>query len=867
MWSKLHLTKSKSRSGSMSATASVNESESASRSRSNSAHATSGKGTGRTEGQDVNGAHATGGRGGREEPQRKEKERGGRQEREVQLPMELIGEIALFMEDPYDKLCLGLASRSVYTEILPLLYCSVEFKGSRTCLERLKYLMARPHISNFVKELVLRPNFDLFFGTNGSNGKKVFERDRPTSSITNIGGKKDLKIRLELEQKEKEIASVLEDLAWKGSLEKLEKFYWGGMEVPADSLWKVLRSRCPRLNDIGTNIGRLPLDPRSELFKFDNLTGFSITTEMRPTANPTDRNTPTLPTEMWDMLIKRSPRLENIKLGGHCPMQFSPCSLDISPITSGFWPHLRSVTLEIGGPYIDSAFSIQPYDFYSKFRIFLQSHPTLTSLITHGFPEFICPDFLLFLTNVSSEMPKYTPRIRVHPTLRELDLTGRPNVGVVAQEIGATLKSLPMLRVFKVWMDFSHDAAHLKVYDAIWEYREMVLNAVALEELSVVCSTKGKSSFSFGKEWDEFSQVMHPLYQLKRLQLCKLYSVSDPSLVEAASQYIAENPTLEYISISSMLREEGPYGWPLMKVYKKGSRPSLFRNYVPGASSSRVNLSSSPEHIPSRPRTRQGSSDTEMTDDSDESQSQSDHDGAEVDSSSVKDAHVDSPTSHTPNPHYTRNVNWDIGYRPTRLPSTGVNLPPSQTLQSSSQTDILPSLGPSLPRGRTSAQRHRPTRSQSAPPSALVLKSSVSEGSRTPVPNTPFSAGMDTSYAPSAMSSPTGSISSSPWLQGFGQIGQTTKTKGGGLLRPPPPLHRPTTFWRHTPRSGVTSSSFSPSTHVVRRSTFVAAGIPFEKPVCDMSALGVECRVRHAIKEEGGSKEVSTIFWEMVMER
>ncbi|KAI0065077.1 hypothetical protein BV25DRAFT_1868870 [Artomyces pyxidatus] len=63
------------------------------------------------------------------------------------------------------------------------------------------------------------------------------------------------------------------------------------------------------------------------------------------------------------------------------------------------------------------------------------------------------------------------------------------------------------------------------------------------------------------------------------------------------------------------------------------------------------------------------------------------------------------------------------------------------------------------------------------------------------------------------------------------------------LVRPPPPLLRPRTFWRHTARSGVTSFSYSPSSHLVRRSTFVAAGLDFDRPFADLSAFGVESRI------------------------
>ncbi|TCD66050.1 hypothetical protein EIP91_001858 [Steccherinum ochraceum] len=65
----------------------------------------------------------------------------------------------------------------------------------------------------------------------------------------------------------------------------------------------------------------------------------------------------------------------------------------------------------------------------------------------------------------------------------------------------------------------------------------------------------------------------------------------------------------------------------------------------------------------------------------------------------------------------------------------------------------------------------------------------------------------------------------------------------GGPVKPTPLLLRPTTFWRNTRRSGVTAASYSPSSHLIRRSTFIAAGLTLDKPVADLSALGVESRV------------------------
>jgi hypothetical protein len=78
---------------------------------------------------------------------------------------------------------------------------------------------------------------------------------------------------------------------------------------------------------------------------------------------------------------------------------------------------------------------------------------------------------------------------------------------------------------------------------------------------------------------------------------------------------------------------------------------------------------------------------------------------------------------------------------------------------------------------------------------------------------------------------------------------------------------RPTTFWRRNPRSGVTASSYSPSSHLIRRSTFVAAGLPFDRPMADLSALGVESRVKAQFDEDNARAKVSEVFWEVVVQR
>ena len=105
---------------------------------------------------------------------------------------------------------------------------------------------------------------------------------------------------------------------------------------------------------------------------------------------------------------------------------------------------------------------------------------------------------------------------------------------------------------------------------------------------------------------------------------------------------------------------------PLVPLHPslQASRPSLFRNYVPGASTSRVNLSSSPEQIPSsksRTRARNSSSDTETTEGTDGSHGRNDdHDEGRGEGDTAQDQ-VESPTSYTYNDTRNPTPTWDIG--------------------------------------------------------------------------------------------------------------------------------------------------------------------------------------------------------------
>ncbi|KAJ3787491.1 hypothetical protein GGU10DRAFT_385791 [Lentinula aff. detonsa] len=281
------------------------------------------------------------------------------------------------------------------------------------------------------------------------------------------------------------------------------------------------------------------------------------------------------------------------------------------------------------------------------------------------------------------------------------------------------------------------------------------------------------------------------------------------------------------------------------------SRSSFFSSYVPGASTSKVNLVPTDAlkgHKPERParlNIQPEAHRREEDEDEDGHREQNEQDEVEVES---PDSYVGSQIQ----------AGWNRSGHSWQLD------PASSTLQNLAPT----------PRGRTKPQQHRPTRSRSAPPMQTIFSEPLPKPFTTAVaPDTATfelhrsrrytSSSTYTTSTESSHSSPSSSFSSPySWAgPGYG------KSRNGDLLRPPPPLHRPTTFWRRTPRSGVTASSYSPASHLIRRSTFIAAGLPFERPVADISALGVESRVKAQFDEDNARAKVSEVFWEVVVQR
>ncbi|KAF9074224.1 hypothetical protein BDP27DRAFT_1359733 [Rhodocollybia butyracea] len=291
------------------------------------------------------------------------------------------------------------------------------------------------------------------------------------------------------------------------------------------------------------------------------------------------------------------------------------------------------------------------------------------------------------------------------------------------------------------------------------------------------------------------------------------------------------------------------YSLPLYPL-SGASRSSFFTTYVPGASSSKVNLVAT-----NAQESRKGERPPRLVVQGSRRGSDSDEenrDGARSPSTDDEgEADIESPESDTVPVPSNSSSGWNRS-------GNGWHLDPAAA---STSPDSTPT-----PRGRTRIQQHRPSRSRSAPPIQTTFSEPLSKPftaaadqatfdfRRRYTSSSIYSAGTDSGH-----SSPSSSFSSPPSSFSYGH----GKTKNGDLLRPPPPLHRPTTFWRHTPRSGVTSSSYSPSSHLVRRSTFVAAGLSFDRPMADLSALGVESRVGQRFDEDNAQAKVSDVFFEV----
>ncbi|KAF7327432.1 F-box domain-containing protein [Mycena kentingensis (nom. inval.)] len=230
----------------------------------------------------------------------------------LELPYDVLHEILAYL--PKNGLPISLSSRAMHEALLPTLYASLDLRSSVVCRPALSRLLADPASSAvYLRRLAVRPSHPPRWG---------------------MADKTD----------ERWVASAIERLATAGHLRELHTFVWDGKESPPDSLWLELRRNCPLLRSIGTSVGQKTqeLDPKSNLFAFRNLTGFSLVTQKHKRWNnlAVDQQ---LPDRLWEMLlIHCASTLEQLTIDGTCVVAQL---WDIRKVLAGRWRNLRSISL------------------------------------------------------------------------------------------------------------------------------------------------------------------------------------------------------------------------------------------------------------------------------------------------------------------------------------------------------------------------------------------------------------------------------------------------------------------------------------------------------------------------------------------
>ncbi|KAJ6536457.1 hypothetical protein DFH09DRAFT_1179029 [Mycena vulgaris] len=456
----------------------------------------------------------------------------------VSLPEDVLHTVVDQLS-PIDILNLSLTSSHVRTLLVPALYRTVSLRSSRTCGSGLRMLANRPEFCAHVRKLTVRPNYYLAWPA-------------PDSAVS-----------------ERCVAQAIERLA--PTLTWLRSFDWDGCEMPPDFLWHALRTSCPDLTELFTNVGYQPLYPESELFKFSALTNFSLS--VRHGLGEVELFPPheELPPCLWTMLIERCPNLTELTI---CSFSASQRLFDLTPLTSGRWPLLSSLTLGAFGYNTDFTLAGPPVGF----DVFLAAHSGLSYLrLAWNFKRWMSPDDLppLVLPPALEEFSGVAQQL-VSVSVKSittLDLMCEPLYGGCAGALGDALRSMPLLTSLELWMHVPDPRAdNWVLWEALWRATP------GLEDLHFMCTTP------FGKQpLADLAYSLRRLPHLRTFALTKGHRYADesmrasavrlfrelgsgPSSKQAARGYWVERTPLAQVSIRwaraacrNHLKQEGTY--------------------------------------------------------------------------------------------------------------------------------------------------------------------------------------------------------------------------------------------------------------------------------------------------------------------
>ncbi|KAF9563821.1 hypothetical protein CPC08DRAFT_305554 [Agrocybe pediades] len=458
------------------------------------------------------------------------------------LPSCIVQEIGR-RADTKSLLHLSLCSHRLSKLFAPALYHTVSLKTNRHCKSGLLTLSRKPHLSQHIRALAIHVN---------------------ALEWTERGDEVD----------EDLVAGLVAKMAERRGLKGLEAFEWDGMEMPVDSLWMALKNSCRHLKRIATSVGEDALNPASPLWDFNDLRAFSLTVKCHSLdwlSNGLPR-TEKLPRRCWEMLLERSPRLEELKIAGPAP---SPRVFDIRHITSGRWSRLRSLVLGDMVMISNSKGEEQTRKDHAAFQSFFIAHPKLQHIVLQhagGSPHFP-QSFALpasALPNVRSfgGPLKYVKTLPFPQRLRELRLTSLYHTASAFPPTYALLQELRWLESLSIWIDLSFGRDSLALggetsaaagigigaaanangrpdgYDDVHMLQSLVMCRPGLKHLEVSCFTR--PTFAI-RDFSTVIQAAGP--SLRSFVLTKVYKSNEEEITKAAARLVNENPSLGRFTI------------------------------------------------------------------------------------------------------------------------------------------------------------------------------------------------------------------------------------------------------------------------------------------------------------------------------
>ncbi|PPQ93590.1 hypothetical protein CVT25_005470 [Psilocybe cyanescens] len=443
------------------------------------------------------------------------------------IPADIVREIVDLLA-PSDILSFSLASKHLRALLLPALYETVTLKSSKNCRVTLNMLRSRKDICAHVRKLAVRPNYYLAW-------------PRPDEQLS-----------------EAWVVTMIQDISM--DLTAMHTFDWDGLELPDDSLWETLRSNCPELRSVFSNVGIRPLDPSCTLFDFSNLTSFSLIVRHGLGGSDLFPVQEALPLRLWDMLLTRCPDLQELAI---CSFSSSARVFDFDRITEGHWPKLHTLTLGSFG--YQSDFSLGPPALTSTLSAFLDLHTDLKYIrFLWNFKRWMSPDEIP-MRLASSSLPALDTFIGVYQQLAELpnpqaietlDLTCEPVYESRLAAVCPILRTLTNLTSLDIWTHVLNPSQDHALF-----FFSILTSCPKLTDFHFMCTT----SFTV-KPLKQLITQLYLLPSLKRFSLTKGHKYIDENMLSTALRILKYNPALKQINIRwarercpNHLKQEGCY--------------------------------------------------------------------------------------------------------------------------------------------------------------------------------------------------------------------------------------------------------------------------------------------------------------------